>query len=849
VDPYRLPRTIVPSRYELRLEPDLDAATFAGQVVVHAAVGQPTSEVWLNAAELTVSEAGALDEAGRWRPAAVTFDEKTERCRLAFEEPLPPGKVDLRLSFAGTLNDKLRGFYRSRYKDARGQWRYLAATQFEATDARRAFPCWDEPSFKAVFSSTLVVPPGLVALSNTAVAETRDEGGKRIVRFADTIPMSTYLVAFIVGELEASGPTPVGRTPLRVWCVPGKKHLAGFGQEVGAFSLGFLEDYYGRKYPGDKLDLIAIPDFAAGAMENFGAITFRETALLVDESSATHQEKERVADVVAHENAHLWFGDLVTMAWWNGLWLNEAFATFMEMLAVDAWKPAWQRWTTFGVSRSAALTVDGLWSTRAIEYPVSAPRDADAMFDVLTYEKGASVLRMLEQYVGPDVFRAGVRAYLEKHAFGNTETADLWHALAGPARLAIPDIMDGWIFRPGYPLVSARRDGAALVLSQHRFSYLPADHGTPHANGRWQVPVQLRLFTPRGPESRKLLLADSEARVVLPPDVDAVLVNEGGHGFYRVRYEPGLLLRLLGRLGELAAIERFGLVNDAWAAVLAGLTPLADYLELTARFEGERDRNVWAVLLGSFAALDRIIEEEDRPGLRALVRRRVGPAVAELGWEPKPGEDELTGQLRADLLRAAGVLGDDRGVQAEAQKVFAAADAGRPTDPGVLAAAIVVLAHVGGAERYEDFVRRFKGARTPQEEQRYLHALGAFEEEALVARTLAMTLDGEVRTQDAPLLLRGMLFGVHSRAQAWDFLRASWERMKEAYPVMGLRRLWEGVIGLTRPDWEEQVRAFVEARQVDLGGKTLEQYLEQLHVAVVLRQREGPALAGYLRRT
>ena len=282
--------------------------------------------------------------------------------------------------------------------------------------------------------------------------------------------MSTYLVAFVVGELEATEPVTVGRTPLRVWCTPGKKRLASFGQAIGAFSLKLYEDYYGQPYPGDKLDLIAIPDFAAGAMENLGAITFRETALLVDESAATHAELERVADVVAHENAHMWFGDLVTMSWWNGLWLNEAFATFLEMVAVDAWKPEWQRWTTFGVSRSAALSVDGLHSTRPIEFPVEAPKDADAMFDVLTYEKGASVLRMMEQYLGADVFRAGVRLYLERHKFANTETGDLWAALGEAARQPIPEIMNGWVFRAGYPLVERpprRQPTGAVAAALH----------------------------------------------------------------------------------------------------------------------------------------------------------------------------------------------------------------------------------------------------------------------------------------------------------------------------------------------------------------------------------------------
>src|SRR5213593_648499 len=545
MDPYRLPRQVVPTRYEIRLVPDLTTSVFAGVETITVTVHEPTSEILLNAAELEISEAAIEHEGGRVLGGLVEVDESTERGRVRFPETLRPGEWRLRLAFKGILNDKLRGFYRSTYREQTGAPRVLAATQFEATDARRAFPCWDEPAFKAVFSLTLVIDPGLTAVSNTRIVSERVEGGKKILRFADTIRMSTYLVAFIVGDLEATDAIQVGRTPLRVWCVPGKRHLAGFALEVAADSLRFFQDYYGLPYPGDKLDLLAIPDFASGAMENLGAITFRENALLVDEQASTHAELERVADVIAHENAHMWFGDLVTMSWWNGLWLNEAFATFMEMLAVDAWKPEWQRWTTFGVSRAAALTVDGLHSTRPIEFHVEAPRDADAMFDVLTYEKGASVLRMLEQYLGPDVFRAGVRDYLREHAYANADTADLWAALGNAAHTPINAMMDGWILKPGFPLVSARRDGGDLVLTQQRFTYRPdpPPFVTPSGSHdqRWQIPIQVRFGTPSGERVVRLVLDGAEARVSVPAGSDYALVNEGGHGFYRVRYVADLL--------------------------------------------------------------------------------------------------------------------------------------------------------------------------------------------------------------------------------------------------------------------------------------------------------------------
>jgi puromycin-sensitive aminopeptidase len=836
-DPYRLPRHVIPMRYDLRLEPDLTTATFVGRVTITMTVKQATKTILLNAVDLVIQSAVVEDLNGRQFEAPIELEPKTQRAGLSFREPIQPGEWRLHLSFHGKLNDQLRGFYRSTYKDTSGITQTLAATQFEATDARRAFPCWDEPDCKAVFATTLVIDPHLTAVSNTSIVSETNENHKKVVRFADTIKMSSYLVAFVVGRLEATEAVWVGKTPVRLWTVPGKQPLTPFGQDIAAASLNFFQNYYGMPYPGDKLDLLAIPDFASGAMENLGAITFRETALLVDQRTGTHAELERVADVVAHENAHMWFGDLVTMSWWNGLWLNEAFATFMEMLAVDAWKPEWKRWESFSVARAAAFSVDGLVSTRPIEYPVHAPKDADAMFDILTYEKGASVLRMLEQHIGPTVFRDGVRQYLRAHAHGNADTKDLWTALGTVAHQPVPELMNGWIFQPGFPLVTADLRDKELRLSQQRFTYLQQE---PTAEQLWQIPVQIRLAIGDRTEHRRLLLTERETSIGIPAGVTSVFVNEGGHGFYRVRHRALLLEQLLDQgLDRLAPIERFILMSDAWATTVAGVMPLVEYLELTAHFKNERDKNVWAVLLDSFSFLNRILTPEDRPVLEAFVSTRVTPAMKDLGWDPQPGESDLVRQLRGDLIGALGRLGNDAAMQQEAADRYQRYRKDPTTiDPNLVPALVAILAHTGDEARYDEFLDRYRTASTPQEERRYLFSLASFRPKELLKQTLARTINGEIRTQDAPFIVGALMTNVDGREQAWEFVKANWDQMERLFPKQGLRRMCGGIVGLATPELEQDVRGFFTARKIDLGGKTLEQYLEQLRVAVSFRERE-----------
>ncbi len=841
---YRLPPNVTPIRYDLTLTPDLKSFTFDGDEIVAISVHEATADVVLNALELEIDSAVA-ERAGKSLAARIDLEPARERARFHFDEMLEPGSWALRIKFRGILNDKLHGFYRSQYTDAAGKLHTVATTQFEATDARRAIPCWDEPALKAVFGVTLIIDDDLTALSNAGIKSERKLGnGKKEVLFKDTIRMSTYLLAFIIGEFEATATVDAG-TPLRVVHVPGKRALTGWAEQIGAFSLKFFADYYGIPYPGDKLDLIAIPDFAAGAMENLGAITFRETALLADDRTASRAELERVADVVSHENAHMWFGDLVTMRWWNGIWLNEAFATFMEMLAVDAWKPNWKRWESFGVSRGAAMAIDALKSTRSIEYTVLSPEDCRSMFDVLTYEKGAAVLRMLEQFLGAEVFRKGISAYLKKHQYNNTETGDLWDALEAASGQPVRSMMDTWIFQQGFPVVSAAptADGRGLKIAQRRFFFAPPEK--PEAQ-LWHIPVMVRARTDKGVETHKVLLTEAETTLELPGKIEWALLNEGGHGFYRVRYAPELLASLTKNRDTLKPIERYGLVSDTWAATVAGLTPLAEFIKMARLLRDETDINVWRALIGAFGYLDMIATDAQRPAVAAAVCEIVGPAAARLGWTPTQGEDELQGQLRASLLNALGTIGEDRAVQARARELYDAwqqdpVKADRDLQP----AFVSILAHCGDASRYQQFKKHFKSARTPQEEQRYLFSLANFSDIALLRQTMEMTLNGEVRTQNSPYLLHSLLANNVSRIEAWDYIKSNWETIVGKFPDSALPRMCEAINGLL--DRQKEVEEFFHQHKVRLGGKLIDQHLERLSVAVAFRQREGTKLEASLK--
>jgi len=842
-NPHRLPRTVVPRRYDLTLEPDLDAATFAGSEVVVVDVAEPTATVVLNAVDLEIDEATA-DVGGEHIVATAALDAEAERATLTFERPLPAGEAVLHLRFRGVLNDKLVGFYRSTFTDDAGVERVLATTQMEATDARRAFPCWDEPDAKAVFGVTLVVPDDLLAVSNAGEIGREPAGDGRVaVRFADTMPMSTYLVAFVVGPLAATDPVDVDGKPLRVIGPVGKEHLADFALEVGEFALRFFTDWFGIVYPGDKLDLVAIPDFAFGAMENLGCVTFRERYLLVDPATATQAELQAVVDVIAHEIAHMWFGDLVTMKWWNGIWLNEAFATFMEMTCTDAFRPEWSRWVDFGLSRSAAFDTDALGSTRPIEYPVVSPADADGMFDVLTYEKGASVVRMLEQYLGADRFREGIRGYMARHQYGNTETSDLWDALEAETGEPVRRIAESWIFQGGFPGIEVERaDGDGLRLSQRRFRYGHAD-----GDEQWSVPLVLGSRGDGGDGTPVPVLLEGASTTVADAGWPWVNANLGAHGFYRVRYAPDLLDGLLAHLGDLTPLERYTLVDDAWASVLAGDTEASGFLAMVERCADERDLSVWERITGGLTILDRLVDGDARDALHGRVAALVGPARAELGADAHAGDDDRTRTLRGVLLQTAALLGDDGAARERAAELLDRFLAHPPSvDPSLASPALAVCATLGDLATHERLADAFRSAVNPQDRQRLQLSLTRFRDAEALQRTLDLTLSGDVRTQDAPYLLGETLANRDNGERAWRFVAAHWDDIEGRFPANSLARLVGGIRSVRDRRLADEIAAFLAEHPIPQGDKQVRQHVERMGVTVALAEREAGRLTRAL---
>lgn len=834
-----MPRSVIPRHYALWLKPDLASAAFDGSVDIDVDIETASTRIVLNSIELDISHA-SIESGGTVSEAALEFDEATERVTLVVDDSVAPGPAKISMRFTGVLNDKLRGFYRSTYSDESGTEHAIATTQFESTNARRCFPCWDEPDFKATFDVSLEIDDELLAVSaQPELQRTVPEPGRVRIDFATTPKMSTYLLAFVVGPLEASPEIDVDGIPVRIIHRIGHGDEIAFAHDAAVFCLRWLTDYFGVPYFGDKIDLLAIPDFAFGAMENTGCVTFREVLLLVDPAATTQPEQQRSVAVIAHELAHMWFGNLVTMQWWEGLWLKEAFATFMETAATDAYRPDWKVWEGFALERSAAYAVDALHSTRPIEFEVVSPADAEGMYDVLTYEKGASVVRMLEQFVGAEKFREGIRHYMQDHAFGNTVTSDLWNAIESATQLPIADMMQEWIYVGGFPLVEARLVDGEVELEQQPFKLLDTSAET---DIEWNVPVEVSS----GSDNTTVLMVP-HGRVPLDQADATVVVDPHSNGFFRVHYDDELTARLRSNLMTLTSGQRYSLFDDLFDLVRSGRASVEDFVTLARSLDGETSPSVWSAVISGFATLAFIAPDRatrDRVG--DAFATIAGPQLDALGFERAEGEsDDLINEVRSSLFGALGALSKRPDIVEHARSLVANPDGG--TNASMDSAAVRVVASNGSRADYDAFFERFSSATSPQIERRYLFALARFDDASAIDDLCARTLDGSVRSQDAAYLLGAALANRWHGERVWQFVQQNWHAISDRVPDNAVGRMLAGVQWLAHLDDAESIHAFLAEHDVPQARQAIAQHLERLEVHRKLIEREASTLPQALR--
>lgn len=863
----RLPRNVMPTSYKLYFEPDLDNKQFSGEETIFVDVQSPVKEVVLNANDLEVSE-GELAQIkkgkghGVWNEASIEQDKAKQQVRFKFKKTIAPGSYEFHVKFAGKLNDKMAGFYYSSSTDADGNKMALATTQMEPTDARRVFPCFDEPDFKASFNITLATPPDLVAISNAPLKLKRKDQRTQKMQytFEETPVMSTYLVALIVGPFECTDAQVVNNVEIQTWAVKGKKDQALYGRDTAVKLLPFFEDYFGTPYPLKKLDLIAIPDFSSGAMENLGAITFRESRLLLDPKTASVTTKQGVAMVVAHEMAHMWFGDLVTMKWWDDLWLNEAFASWMEPKALDFLQPDWKPWDSFVSDKGTAMETDALYASRPIYAKVNNPEDAEQMFDEITYEKGASVLRMLERYVGEDVYKKGIQNYIAKFKFKNATTDDLWNSIQEVSGSPVSKIMKEWVYSAGYPLVEVEFKGAEDVkLSQKPFRLLDAVKAQAKLTGGnaakghvWQIPVSYRqLVQDQSARDEKLathIMDTVQEDLAMASSKSPFVVNVHSDGYYRVSY-PKEVLKSLTALAqkELSVPERYSLLSDSFALVEAGKLPCADYLELTAGYRDETDPTVMGLLINHLARINLFIKDSDRANFAALVRDRLSVCAQRLGWEKKDGESDLTQILRGDVLDALGTIGESKEVISKARQMFEPycnnPDSINPDLNDTIAG---VVAYNGTKEDYDTLFKMYKEAKTPEAKLRNLMSLAVFRQPELIKRTLDLALTDDVKTQDAPHLVQKSLHSVAGRQIAWQYIKDNWTKMNERYPSKLFIRVVRGANSIVDPKMVDDMTQFLSTHPVHSGDRVIAKVIERGKINAALNTSMTGDLSSWL---
>jgi aminopeptidase N len=858
VQAQRLSASVRAEHYRLALTPDLQAATFRGEEAIDVVLDAPSRSITLNAVEIKFGEVkayvlpaaaydygklgsqpkplGALEVDKHPQIATTTLDAGKEQVTFTFANELPAGRVTLTVQYTGTLNDKLRGFYLSKTK-----MRNYAVTQFESTDARRAFPSFDEPALKATFDISLTVDAGDTVISNTnMISDTPTPvAGKHTLQFATTPKMSTYLVAFLVGDFRCTEGKSDG-VPIRACSTPDKVELTKFALESAKYVLHYYDNYFGIKYPMPKLDMVALPDFEAGAMENFGCITYRETDLLTDSKTGNIPSKKRVAVVVAHEMAHQWFGDMVTMQWWDNLWLNEGFATWMETKPVAEWKPEWNFSQDDAEDLDQTLNLDAQKTTRTIRATANTPDEINEMFDGIAYGKAGAVIGMVENYLGKEVFRQGVHNYLQAHLYANATAEDFWNAQTANSHLPVDKIMSSFVTQPGVPLLTlSERQANGVPVVQGRF-FLSSTASTGR-DQQWTMPVCLK--TSGAPICRVLTPQDHSIPVPMDVGLPMFYANAGGKGYYRTMYTPTQYSAIVAKAeAVLTPPEKIGLLGDRWALVRSGQGTVGSYLDLVLALK--QDPNA-AVLDTAHQQLEKIdadiATDDDRAEFAAVLRRQFGPVYTALG-SPVKGEPFDRQQLRGTLFEILGAAHDPT-VLAQANELTARTFAvenkkDKTLDATLSDAAVLVSTRNGDAALYDKVLAVSRNSGDPGEKTDALHTLARFRDPALVKRTLDYTVSGEVRNQDSWTVLAALLRDRATRDQTWDYIQKNWNKVHAQLTVSSGADVVRATGSFCTATQRDEVMDFFATHKVEAAERTLAKAVDSINDCIQLRSMQ-----------
>jgi aminopeptidase N/puromycin-sensitive aminopeptidase len=867
----RLPQDVAPSHYALTFTPDLAAATFTGDEVIDVQIKKATSTITLNSAEIEFQKV-TVSQGTSSQDARVSLDPAKEQATLilnAREAPLTVGSASIHIQFTGILNDKLRGFYLAKTRQRR-----YATTQFEATDARRAFPSFDEPAFKATFDITLIVDAGDTAISNgRIVSDQRGPAeGKHTLKFSTTPKMSTYLVAMAVGDFQCNEGEADG-IPIRVCGTPDKKPLSGVALKDAEDILKFYNQYYGIRYPYGKLDIVGVPDFEAGAMENTAAIFYRESLLFIDDKNSSVDSHAAVFEVLAHEMAHQWFGDLVTMQWWDNIWLNEGFATWMEKKPAQTLHPEWNSMLEAVKDTNGALVFDALRSTHAIRAKADTPDQINEMFDSISYEKGAAVLRMIESYLSPEVFRRGVNAYLRKFSYSNATAEDFWGTMAQASGRPVDKIMPTFVNQPGEPLVTVKTQCVTppaqtvsskkgkrsrrkiqphpkteITLSQTRFLVDTGESSdrSLSSSALWLIPVCIKTD-----DNKPFCQLLSERQQVVPAVGCSswVFTNVNAVGYYRTQYGAEDLRKLnTAGMSALSTAERMSLIEDEAAIIHSGMEKIGALLDLVTALGPNQERAILESYSGTLQSINHyLVTDSDRESYHAWVRSVFRPMMAKLGWSPAANESADTRALRADVVDILGKVGEDRETINQSTRLARQYLQNPNSVDATLARNILeVAARFGDSALLDEYLAGLRRMTSPEQFYNVGFALAEFRGQPLVERVLQLAVSPDIRNQDAPHLIAAELDNPDNQSAAWAWIKAHWSAVEKTFTAASGAEIVYAAHSFCDAHSRDDMQEFFTQHQIASSEGTLRRTLERVNACISYRSHQQPNLAAWL---